>query len=612
MRPLRQVNLGHQQAVLSHRDDTTVDYRVEEALGAYPNTLIERFRHWVAERGDHSFIARRNQQGDWEEWSYTQSWQTIEHLASYLLGKNLSVDRPIAILSGNSIEHALLTLAAMTVGIPVAPISPQYALLSSDHAKLKYVLGLITPGLVFADAGNAFAKAINASVASDCDILLVDGEVERRQCEYYSGATSTAVAEDLEAISQAIEPDQVAKFLFSSGSTGMPKAVTNTHRMLCANQQMLIQTLPFVADPAPVIVDWLPWNHTFGGNHNTGLVIYNGGTLYIDDGKPTPRDFSHTIENLKDIAPTIYFNVPKGYEELVKALQRDQQLRENFFSRVQMLFYAGAGISQPVWDALEELALETIGERILIVTGLGCTETAPSSLFTNGDNGFAGWIGIPVPGCDAKLVQAGGKTEIRIKGDHVTPGYWREPELTAKAFDEEGYFCTGDAIKFTDPGDIQRGLVFDGRISEDFKLDTGTWVSAGPLRVQFLNHFGRCVKDVVITGRDKPYVSALVFPDFEACRALDSSLQDLSDEAVCDHPSVKSYLQGKLSEFTSSATGSAARVCALKLLVEPPSMDKNEITDKGSLNASAIQDVRREDLESIYTRTSHQRLISIE
>ncbi len=600
MRPLRQVRLGNPRAILKWRDDKVADFTVEENLNPYPKTLIERFQHWVKEQPDEVFIARRDNTEQWHTVTYADAWDTIQRIASSLLAKNLDSERPIAILSGNSIEHALFAMAAMTIGVPFAPISVQYSLVSTDYAKLKYVLDLITPGLVFVDNGLPYTKAITAAVSNDCDVVVVENAVPGKRCAFYSEFASANIDSQLAEKAAQVQPDDVAKFLFSSGSTGMPKAVINTHRMLCSNQEMLIQTLPFVADPKPVIVDWLPWNHTFGGNHNTGLVIYNGGTLYIDDGKPTPKDFSKTVANLKEIAPTIYFNVPKGYEELVKALKQDPQLRENFFSRLHMLFYAGAGISQPVWDALEDIALETCGERILIVTGLGCTETAPSSLFTNGDGGFAGWIGLPVPGCHAKLVKTGGKIEIRIKGDHVTPGYWREPELTAKAFDEEGYFCTGDAVKFTDPNDIQRGLVFDGRISEDFKLDTGTWVSAGPLRVDFLNHFGACVKDVVIVGRDKPYVGALVFPDFEVCHKLSAELTALSDAELCDNEYVKQHFKILLQQLAETATGSAARICALKLLATPPSLDQHEITDKGSLNASAIQDARRTELESIY------------
>ncbi len=612
MSALRQVNLSTRHPKLTELDDSSTLLTVDETLDNYPNSIIERLKTWAEETPEHIFIARREKNnGHWIELSYAEAWNRIQKIASSLLSRDLSPDRPIAILSGNSIEHALMGLAAMAVGVPYAPISPQYSLVSTDYSKLKYVLDLITPGMVFVDNATPYAPAIEACVKADCEIVACDNTIPNRAITLLKDLEQTPVSDQLETVMAKVQPDTIAKFLFSSGSTGMPKAVVNTQRMICANQQMIVQTLPFIADPKPVLVDWLPWNHTFGGNHNVGLVIYNGGTLYIDEGKPAPKAFSATVKNLKEIAPTIYFNVPKGYEELVKALRRDKQLCEMFFGQVQMLFYAGAGISQPVWDALEELALDTCGERILIVTGLGCTETAPSSLFTTGDGGFAGWIGLPVPGCQAKLVNVGGKTEIRIQGDHVSPGYWREPQLTAKAFDEDGFYCTGDAIKFTDPNDLGRGLIFDGRISEDFKLDTGTWVSAGPLRVAFLNHFGGCVKDIVVAGRDKAFVSALVFPDFDVCRNLDQVLMDLSDKALCDHKLIIEYFRHKLLTFAEQATGSASRIRAIKLLVEPPSLDKNEITDKGSLNASAIQDLRTKDLESIYNGSDAEGIIIV-
>lgn len=612
MRPLREVTMGNYQASLHKRDAETAYLSVDEALQDYPVTLVEKLIHWAEVKPTETFIAKRDDaSNEWRKVSYAETWETVQKLASYIVKRDLSAGKPIAILSGNGIEHAMVVLAAMTVGVPVAPISPQYSLVSTDYGKLKYVLELITPGLVFVDNGTLYSQAINASVGDDCEVVVVEKPIENRACTYYSDCINTPVADNLHSIQKNVKADDIAKFLFSSGSTGMPKAVVNTHKMLCANQQMLIQALPFVAEPPPVIVDWLPWNHTFGGNHNFGLVLYNGGTLYIDDGKPTPKDFKKSIANLEEISPTIYFNVPKGYEELVKALRADEALRKQFFSQLKMLFYAGAGISQPVWDALEELALETVGERILIVTGLGCTETAPSSLFTTGDGGFAGWLGLPVPGCEVKLVNMGGKTEIRFKGDHVTPGYWRQKEITDKVFDEEGFYCTGDAVKFNDNDDIQKGLVFDGRISEDFKLDTGTWVSAGPLRAEFLNEFGDCVKDVVIVGRDKPFVAALVFPNFESCRNLHDDLSELSDHQILEHGLVKEHFLTILNKFSEKATGSASRIKALCLLVDPPSLDKNEITDKGSLNASAIQDVRKSELESIYSGDKAKNLVHL-
>lgn len=602
MSPVRKIEMGDLSATSAKREDNCEIINCSERLEKYPTTMLARLTHWAAEKPEQIFLAKRDpeQNNRWQTVSYLQAWNKVRRIASALLERGLSQDRPIAILSGNDLDHALLGLAAMYVGIPFAPISPQYSLVSTDHSKLKYCLKLITPGLVFVDDGSKYQRALLAAVGGDVEIVVCTSPISERQCTVFSELSEAEINSKVDEAHASVSPESIAKFLFSSGSTGMPKAIINTHKMLVANQQMILQALPTLAEPAPILVDWLPWNHTFGGNHNFGIVLYNGGTLYIDDGKPTPSGFLESVKNLKEVAPTAFYNVPKGFEELVKHLRSDDQLREKFFSRVNMLFYAGAGLSQPVWDALEELAISTCGERIMIVTGLGCTETAPSAMFTTGDGGFAGWLGLPAPGVEAKLVSVGTKTEIRFRGDSVTPGYWREPELTKKAFDEEGYFCTGDAVKFVDDADLQRGLIFDGRISEDFKLDTGTWVSAGPLRAKFLDHFGALVKDVVIAGRDRSFVSALVFPDFDSCRKSIPELAKLSDSEICSNSRVSEKLKSILTEFAKQATGSSGRVKSIILLPNPPSLDAHEITDKGSLNASAIQENRIEDIELIY------------
>ncbi|GAB1269429.1 feruloyl-CoA synthase [Aurantivibrio infirmus] len=602
MSSVREINMGNLSAVSEMREDGCEIISCVTELQQYPTTMLSRLTHWAAEKPEQIFLAKRDPKNNdqWQTLTYLQAWNKVRHIASALAERDLSQDRPIAILSGNDINHALLALAAMYIGVPFAPISPQYSLVSTDYSKLKYCLNLITPGLVFVDKGELYKNALLAVVSEETEILVTESPLAESRCTLFSELENTEVDSKVDEVHASVTSETIAKFLFSSGSTGMPKAIINTHKMLVANQQMILQALPTLADPAPVLVDWLPWNHTFGGNHNFGIVLYNGGTLYIDDGKPTPKGFLESIKNLKEIAPTAFYNVPKGFEELVKHLKADEQLREKFFSRVNMLFYAGAGLSQPVWDALEELALATCGERIMIVTGLGCTETAPSAMFTTGDGGFAGWLGLPVPGVEAKLVKVGSKTEIRFRGDSVTPGYWREPELTAKAKDEEGFFCTGDAVKFVDENDLQRGFRFDGRISEDFKLDTGTWVSAGPLRAKFLDHFGPLVKDVVIAGRDRSFVSALVFPDLDSCRMLSSKLAHCSDTEICSSAVIKEEFKKMLSEFSKQATGSSNLIKKILLLADPPSLDAHEITDKGSLNASAIQENRKNDIELLY------------
>ncbi len=609
----RDLELGDLTTLLTKEADGSCLLKAKAPLETYPRTILDRLELWFKTKPDQIFIAQREKgSGNWRSLTYKETWTSIRHLASALNQLSLSTERPIAILSGNSIEHALLGFAAMYIGVPYAPISPQYSLASTNFSKLKQVLNVITPGAIFVDNVASYANAINASLPSDVPVICGEGSIEGRTCVHFSSLISTPVNNAIDDRFRSIAADDVAKFLFSSGSTGAPKAIINTHRMLAANQQMIVQAYPFLAQ-APVLVDWLPWNHTFGGNHNLGIAVYNGGTYYIDDGKPTSTGFSETLRNLKEIAPTIYFNVPKGFEMLVKHLQIDEDLRKIFFSKVKVLFYAGAGLSQPVWDALEEIALETCGERILILTGLGCTETAPSALFTNREGGFAGWLGLPLPGVQVKLKAVGAKLEICFRGDNVTPGYWRNPELTKKAFDESGYFKSGDAVKFVDQEDPQKGMVFDGRISEDFKLDTGTWVSAGPLRLQFLNHFCPYVKDVVIVGRDRASVGAIVFADIDYCRThIVGSHQSMNDEDVLRENSVKDIFRRLLSEFSSKgSSGSSGRIDRISLQHIPPSIDKNEITDKGSLNAAAIQDNREAEIDLLYLSPDAANVITL-
>ncbi|HXW18062.1 MAG TPA: AMP-binding protein, partial [Candidatus Acidoferrales bacterium] len=401
-------------------------------------------------------------------------------------------------------------------------------------------------------------------------------------------------------------------FLFTSGSTAAPKAVINTHRMICSNLEMIVQVFGFLEDKPPVIVDWLPWNHTFGGNHNIGISLYNGGTFYIDDGKPGAGLIDETIRNLREISPTVYFNVPKGYEDLLPTLQSDPALRRNFFRDLDLLFYAGAGLSQPVWDAYRNLAIESCGERIIMVTGLGATETAPMAIQTTWETDYAGVIGLPIPGVELKLVPRDHKLEALVRGPNITPGYWREPELTAKVFDNEGFYKFGDAVRFVDPSDISEGLLFDGRFSEDFKLASGTWVSVGPLRAKILGHFSPFVRDVVIAGHDRDEVTMLVFADLIACCSLDGSLSsDARPAEILRHPSVLSHFQSLLAGFAAGATGSSNRVVRAILVEEPPSLDDGEITDKGSLNQRAVIERRAALIEQLYAVEASNTILRI-
>ena len=583
--PVRKVALGPSDAIFTHRDDGAILIRSPHALPSYPATLTARLVHWAHAAPERTFIAQRDASGAWRALSDAQTWAHVRAVGQALIDRGLSTDRPVAILSDNDVEHALLALAAMHVGVPYAPISPAYSLLSADHGKLRFVLELLAPGLVFAAHGHRYAKAIRAAVSPGAELVVTEGSDPEHAATLFSELLATPATGAVDQAHSALGPDTVAKILFTSGSTGHPKGVINTHRMLCSNQEMLVTALPHLRQVPPIIVDWLPWNHTFGGNHNVGLVLYNGGTLYIDDGRPLPGLFERTARNLREIAPTVYFNVPRGFEELVPYLRREPALREKFFSRVGMLFYAGAGLSQPVWDAFDELAVQTCGERILWITGLGSTETAPFATCANWEAGRSGLIGLPAVGLEMKLVPVGKKLEARFRGPNITPGYWRHAELNQAAFDEEGYYRMGDAVRFADPDHPEKGLMFDGRLLEDFKLTSGTWASVGPLRARFIAAGAPMVQDVVIAGHDRDYIAVLVFPRLNECRSLCPELPEQAPASeVLAHSAVRRWFQALLDRLAGEATGTATRIERALLLELPPSIDASELTDKGSIN----------------------------
>ena len=465
-------------------------------------------------------MAERDASGGWRQITYAQLLASTRSIASALLARGLSADAPIVILSGNSIDHALLAFGALYAGIPFCPVSPAYSLVSKDYGKLAYLMKLLTPGLVFADDASKFAGALGAHVPDEAEIVASHGEVPGRGVTMLADLLATPNHPALDATHEAIGPDTIAKFLLTSGSTGNPKAVINTQRMICANQVMLRETLAFLKDEPPVIVDWLPWNHTFGGNHNIGLTLFNGGSMYLDDGKPMPGGIEATVRNLAEISPTVYFNVPKGYESLLPYLRDDKALRAKFFHRLHAMFFSGAALSPYIWNSLDELAVQETGYRVPVLTGLGATETAPFFMSVTPASSRSGHVGLPVSGNEAKLVPNNGKLEVRARGPNVTPGYWRQPELTAAAFDAEGFYKFGDALKPVDPDDLGAGFDFDGRIAEDFKLASGTWVSVGPLRARFVAACAPLVRDVVIAGINRDEVSALVILDLDGCRLV--------------------------------------------------------------------------------------------
>ncbi|MGM4896212.1 feruloyl-CoA synthase [Tardiphaga sp. 839_C3_N1_4] len=609
--PLRPISYGDPAVTIERHDDGTIYLRPTNSIGDYPERVTDYLHHWAKEAPDRVFMAERAEGGGWREVTYAQMLDAARHIASALLSRGLSADKPIVILSGNSVDHALIAFGALYAGIPYAPVSPAYSLVSKDYGKLGYLMKLLTPGLVFVDDANAFTNAIHFNVPEGTEVVVSTGSLPDRPVTKLSDLLVTPEAANLDAANAAIGQDTIAKFLLTSGSTGNPKAVINTQRMMCANQIMLRDTLAFLKDEPPVIIDWLPWNHTFGGNHNIGLTLFNGGSMYLDDGKPTPAGIEQTIRNLREISPTVYFNVPKGYESLLPYLREDAVLREKFFARLHAMFFSGAALSAYVWDSLDELSVQTTGVRVPMLTGLGATETSPFFMCVNPVTSRSGHVGLPVPGNDAKLVPNNGKMEVRAKGPNITPGYWREPELTAKAFDEEGYYIFGDALKAVDPDDLSAGFDFDGRISEDFKLGSGTWVSVGPLRARFVGTCAPLVRDVVIAGINRDELAALVILDLDGCRVINPDLPAGDLAAAANDPIIRDAFRERLARFMAGATGSSTRIAKAVLLGTPLSIDRGEVTDKGSVNQRAVLEHRAKLIDDIYGNPEVAKVIAI-
>src|ERR1700704_1594446 len=547
----------------------------------------------------------------WRQITYAELLTASRHIASALLERGLSAERPIVILSGNSIDHALLAFGTLYEGIPFCPVSPAYSLISKDYGKLGFVTKLLTPGLVFADDAGKFADALAANLPEATEIVASRGEMPGRRLTRLAELLATPEHPGLDAAHDAIGPDTIAKFLLTSGSTGNPKAVINTQRMICANQVMLRETLAFLKDEPPVIVDWLPWNHTFGGNHNRGLTLFNGGSMYLDAGKPMPGGIEETVRNLREISPTVYFNVPKGYESLLPYLRDDSALRAKFFHRLHAMFFSGAALSPFIWNSLDELAVQETGFRVPMLTGLGATATAPFFMSVRPATSRSGHVGLPVSGNDAKLVPNNGKLEVRAKGPNVTPGYWRQPELTAAAFDEEGFYKFGDAIKPVDAGDLHAGFDFDGRIAEDFKLASGTWVSVGPLRARFVAACAPLVRDVVIAGINRDEVSAIVILDLDGCRLINSTLPFDDLAAAAADPLIIAAFRERLMKFLATATGLSTRITRAILLDTPLSIDRGEVTDKGSINQRAVLDARAALIDELYSPAPAAHVITL-
>lgn len=567
---------------IATREDGTIIIEHATPLPEHLPTLADYLDKWADATPDHPWIARRDNSGDWGKITYAEARSKAVRIGGSLLEMGLGPDKPLLILSGNSLEHALLGAACFYVGIPYAPVSPAYSLVSKDHAKLKDIADLLQPGAVYAEDQEAFAPAIAAIETTGIHIIDLNGDGTRSFEDLLAGDPETACA-----ARARIGPDSVVKYLFTSGSTGSPKAVINTNRMICAMQAMVRDCYRFLEKHPPVVLDWAPWNHTAAGNKVFYLVMTNGGTYYIDDGRPTPGKIDETLHNLRDVACTWYFNVPVGWDILVEALERDADLARTFFSKLGMMFYAGAGMAQHTWDRLRAIARKTTGHEVLLATGLGATETAPFALACTEVQEYSGNVGMPAAGLSMKLVPNGGKLELCLKGPSITPGYFGDPTKTKEAFDEEGYYCVGDALRPADPEDLSKGFFFDGRVAENFKLTTGTWVAVGAVRAGLVDAMGGLVSDAVITGENRGELGALLI---------------LSDGARRMAPKdLRVTLEEKLSIAARQATGSASRVRRALVLTREPSFDEGEITEKGSLNQRAMRKNHADFIDAMYS-----------
>jgi len=571
-------------------------FELEPHAGDICSYLVQ----WAEQAPQRTLLAERDPGGGWRRVCYREALGQVRSLAQGLLEAGLDGERPLMILSDNGIENALLQLAAMYAGVPVAPISPAYSLMSRDFGKLRYVFELVRPGLVFADDPARYQAALAALDLGGARLVGREPPPPGIEARPFAELAATAPGPALEAAHARVGPDTVAKILFTSGSTGQPKGVINTQRMLCANQQAIVQIWPFVTRRPPVLVDWLPWNHTFGGNYNFNLILRNGGTLHIDAGKPAPGLVETTIANLREVAPTLYFNVPRGFQMILPYLEDDAALRDHFFSNLDTIFYAAAALPQDLWERLERLSVAARGERVVMTSAWGLTETAPLATGVHFPIERAGVIGVPVPGLELKMVPSGGKLEMRVRGPNVTPGYYRREDLTRAAFDEDGFYRTGDAGRLADPDDPSRGLLFDGRVAEDFKLLTGTWVSTGAVRVAAISAATPIIQDAVVTGHDRDQVGLLVFPALAACAAIAGLAADAPPAEVIASPALRAALRERLAAYNAGQGGSSATIGRVLLMAEPPDIDAGEITDKGYINQRAVLERRAALVERLY------------
>ncbi|MCG6901138.1 MAG: feruloyl-CoA synthase [Rhodobacter sp.] len=594
--PLREVSLWQADLAWETRDDGSMLIWQTGKLPDYPDRLSDRIVHWARATPDTTWMAERADDGGWTRVSYGELLGHIKAIGQGLLTLGLGVERPLVILSGNSVAHALMALGAQYAGIPSSAVAPAYALVPQGFEKLHAVRAQITPGAVFAEDTGAFAPALHA-VFADLPVIGCKGPGITHDWQTLLATPDTQAAERANA---ATGPDTVAKFLFTSGTTGAPKAVIQTQRMLCSNMAMAADCFAYFADEPPVFLDWPPWNHVASGNKVFNMTLYNGGTFYIDAGKPTPGLIGETIRNLREISPTWYFNVPAGFEMLIEAMKADAALAENFFRDLKLMMYAGAVMAAHTWQDLQKLAQDTTGSQVFLTNGFGSTETAPFALFNTDPAAAPGNIGVPAKGIVLKLVPNGGKWEARLKGPSITPGYWRDPDLSAQAFDDEGYYKLGDAFRFAEDGNPAKGFFFDGRLAENFKMSTGTWVGVGALRAAVTNALQGTARDVVVVGEGRAELGGLLVPFRPALTRLVPDGDALSDADLCAHPAVRDHVAGLLAAYNATAGGASLRLPRVMFLTDPLDLDRGEVTDKGSVNQRAVLANRADLAEALY------------
>ena len=606
------LNFAPAEVDVERRADGTMILTSPQALESHERQLGECLRRSAELAPERTFLAERGPDDAWRRLGYGVARAGADAVSQALLDRGLGPERAVMALSSNGIDLALLLLGAMQVGIPAVPVSPAYSLMSRDFTRLKHIHGVVEPALIYAIDGEMFGAALAALELGGAEVVVSarpPAGLAASDFQELLDVPPTAAVDDAFA---RVGPDSVAKILFTSGSTGFPKGVLNTQRMLCSNQQAVAQLWPFVTERPPVLVDWLPWNHTFGGNHDFNMVLRNAGTLYIDGGRPLPGRFAETVRNLREVSPTIYFNVPAGYGMLLPELERDAELRESFFRDLDMVFYAGAALPQDLWRRMEEVSTRATGKRPVMASAWGSTETAPMATTVHFPIDRAGVMGLPAPGTAIKLTPVGDKLELRVKGANVFPGYLKEPELTAAAFDDEGFYRIGDAGKLIDADDPAKGIAFDGRTGEDFKLTTGTWVHAGSLRVAALEAAAPALQDAVVAGHDRDWVGLLAWPSLAGCRGLAGVGEETGPEELIKDPRVRAHVAAGLGAHNAAHRGSSQRLARVLLMAEPPSMDTNEITDKGYINQAAVLARRHDLVERLYAEPADDEVLKLD